>query len=51
MVATPSKSRNNLTGLADAVSGGADQHLANGVGVWVGAAACLSGWAREGGIY
>jgi hypothetical protein len=51
MMAPPSKSRHNWTGLADAVSRGANQHLANGVGVWVGAAACLSGSAREGRVY
>ncbi len=50
-MALPSKSRHNWTGLADAVSRGADHHLANGVGVSAGAAACLSGWAREGRIY
>jgi hypothetical protein len=43
MKAASSKSRNNRTRLADAVSRGGDYHLAIGVGVWVGAAACLSG--------
>jgi hypothetical protein len=45
MAAPPSKSRNNWTRLADAVSRGGDYHLATGVGVLVGAAACLSGSA------
>ena len=45
MMAPPSKSRNNWTRLADSVSRGGDNHLVTGVGVWVGAAACLSGSA------
>jgi hypothetical protein len=51
MVAPRSKSKNNWTILPDAISRGGDHHLATGVGVLVGAAACLSGSAREGRIY
>lgn len=45
MVAPLSKFRNNWTILPDAISRGGDHYSAIGVGVLVGAAACLSGSA------
>ena len=45
MVAPPSKSRNNWTILPVAISRSGNHHLATGVGVLVGVAACLSGSA------
>lgn len=45
MAAPHNTSRNDRNSLPDAITCGCGQLLATGVGVWVGAAACLSGSA------